>query len=211
LLIRAAKSEADWSAIRRICCATGENGNPIALERWPFFSENWIGPYQSYWPDWTFVAEGEDGIVGYLTGCPDTSAHIRRRRWFWSPGITARILMGRWGWTPETRRFLKRWSGMELGPERAFAPEVSERIRQEFPAHLHVNLSAPVRGRGAGQKLMEAFFEKARRHGHSRATGIHVFCGSAPVGFYRRLGFEELGRIEIRPGVEVHALGYYIR
>jgi len=77
VLVRAAKSPADWQAVRSLCCRTGNGGDPIDPTRWPLFAELWIGPYQRLVPEWTYVAEMDGRMVGYLTGCPDTAAFRR--------------------------------------------------------------------------------------------------------------------------------------
>ena len=61
-----------------------------------------------------------------------------------------------------------------------------------YPAHLHVNLTARVRGRGIGEALVEAFCGQARGAGIS---GVHVVTGAEArnVSFYTRLGFLERG------------------
>lgn len=64
-----------------------------------------------------------------------------------------------------------------------------------FPAHLHINLDAPYRSRGHGQRLVEAFAAMARGRG---APGMHVVtaAGTRNVGFYARAGFDEVGRTQ---------------
>ncbi|MGH7854662.1 MAG: hypothetical protein ACREP3_14545 [Candidatus Binatia bacterium] len=62
---------ASW-AVRELCCRTGNNGDPIAPERWELFPRIWIEPYEKIVPEWTYVAESGPAIVGYLTGCPDS-------------------------------------------------------------------------------------------------------------------------------------------
>ena len=54
------------------------------------------------------------------------------------------------------------------------------------------------------RELIELYCEELRA---SRVRGVHLVCGAAADGFYRRLGFEELARLEFRPGTWVHALG----
>jgi GNAT superfamily N-acetyltransferase len=63
-------------------------------------------------------------------------------------------------------------------------------LTRRFPAHLHVNLAEPFRGRGTGARLIEAFAEAARQTG---ASGMHVVTGRGMrnVRFYERCGFVE--------------------
>ncbi len=63
---------------------------------------------------------------------------------------------------------------------------------RDYPAHLHINLTAGCRGRGIGSALIEAFAQDAARAG---APGVHVVTGKdmRNVGFYTRNGFREIG------------------
>jgi GNAT superfamily N-acetyltransferase len=66
-------------------------------------------------------------------------------------------------------------------------------LTRRFPAHLHINLTAPFRNRGIGAKLIEEFADAARAAG---APGMHVVTGRGMrnVRFYQRCGFAERAR-----------------
>jgi hypothetical protein len=68
-----------WAEIRTLCCRTGDNGGPIAKERWEFFAKLWVEPYERFLPEWTYVALFEESVVGYLTGCPDSRKFARTK------------------------------------------------------------------------------------------------------------------------------------
>lgn len=193
----------DWSAIRDLCCRTGNAGDPIDASRWPFFAEVWIGPYQRLAPEWTYVADGGDRVVGYLTGCPDTRAFRRRRVAFALP-LLVRLVLGRYAWNADTRRVVRRALGLERGPEDALRARGPRGFEASFPAHLHMNVDAGFRNRGVGAALLARFVEDLERRG---VPGLHLFCGTAPKAFYVRHGFEELAALEFRPGAWVHLLG----
>ncbi len=76
----------------------------------------------------------------------------------------------------------------DLPAVRAFAS-----FSARYPAHLHVNLTAPARGAGIGKRLIEAFVTHAKANG---AAGAHVVTGtrSRNVSFYRRCDFEPMAR-----------------
>lgn len=200
------RSTEDWQEIHRICCETGNAGEPIEPSRRPFFAEHWVGPYQRLLPDWTYIAReekptGSPGrIVGYLTGCPDTAAFRRRRTFLHRLPLLLGVLAGRFAWTLDARKFLRRASGLEPYPETRFPAETLRRVGADYPAHFHVNMEAGLRGSGAGGDLVRFFLEDLKTRG---VPGVHVVCGQAPVGFYKRLGFEEIGR---RPDGEGPAL-----
>jgi ribosomal protein S18 acetylase RimI-like enzyme len=58
----------------------------------------------------------------------------------------------------------------------------------EYPAHLHINLTAASRGHGLGTRLLEEFGERMAAAG---AGGVHLVTspGARNVAFYRRAGF----------------------
>ena len=192
-------SAGDWLAIRDLCCLTGDAGEPIARERWRFFAELWIGPYERLAPDWTFVAEAADRLAGYLTGCPDTAAFERARAFRITLPLLVRVAAGRYGWTDDTRRFVRRAFGLARLPEDRFPP----RLRADYPAHLHMNVADGFRGRGIGAGLLTRYLEALREHG---VSGVHLFCGPGPLRLYQRRGFEEVGHLDLQGGLRVFAL-----
>lgn len=200
-MVRPARA-ADWPAVRDLCCLTGEAGSPIAPARWPFFAELWIGPYQRLVPEWTSVAEVGDGLAGYLTGCPDTAAFERARALRVTLPLLARVAAGRFGRTVDTRRFVRRTFGLARPAEAAFAPELSATLHRRFPAHLHMNVAAGLRGRGIGGELLDGYLHALRGRG---IPGVHLFCGPGPLAFYARHGFAVLGRLALADGFRVHA------
>lgn len=203
-LIRVAQAAADWSAIRSLCCRTGNGGDPIARDRWPLFGELWIGPYQRVVPGWTYVAEVRGRVVGYLTGCPDTAAFRRARRF----RVTLRLLLAiagrRYAWTADARRTVALALRLRRGTEVQLAPRLPADLPQRHPAHLHMNVEAEYRRHGLGTALIERYARDLTAMG---VPGIHLFCGPGPRAFYERNGFRELAAIEVGPGRWVYALG----
>jgi GNAT superfamily N-acetyltransferase len=205
VFIRNARSESDWARARAICVATGAAGKPVTATRAPFFGEFWVGPYQRLLPEWTYVAEDEGRVVGYLTGCPDTSAFERSKLGRFALPLLVKVLVRRYAPTGDTRRFVRRTFGLDPEPNDLFPRELRARLASDYPAHLHINVEeASMRGKGAGRALMERFLEDLRRAG---VRGVHVHCGEGPVPFYLKMGFEELGRVEFKPGVMIYAMG----
>ena len=69
--------------------------------------------------------------------------------------------------------------------------------------HVHLNLVgvlAAERGRGLGAALVRAVVARSRAHATSRGVLLSTET-EANVGFYRALGFEALGTVEVAPGV----------
>lgn len=202
--VRVASTAADWSAIRSLCCRTGNAGDPIDRDRWPLFGELWIGPYQRVVPDWTYVAEVDGTVVGYLTGCPDTAALRRGRRF----PVTLRLLIGiacrRYAWTPDARRMVALAFRLRRGTEARLAPRLPAELPRTHPAHLHMNVEAEYRRHGIGAALIQRYAQDLAAIG---VPGIHLFCGAGPRAFYERNGFTEMAAVETSPGRWVYAFG----
>lgn len=192
-----------WTAVYDLCCRTGNGGDPIARERWNLFGRLWVEPYKKISPQWTYVAETQSRIVGYLTGCPDTRTFAKAKLWNFSLPLLIDIFRGRYRGNRDARRFARQRLRLEKEPERAFPRRISRKIRQDYPAHLHMNVEAGWRGSGVGSGLAEQFFADLRG---AYIPGVHLYCGAGPLEFYRRQGFIELARITFHDA-PVYVLG----
>ncbi len=76
----------------------------------------------------------------------------------------------------------------ELSYFQDFADETAR-----FPAHLHINVDEDSRGMGVGARLVDRFVDHSNV---ARVSGVHVVTGAGMrnVGFYQRLGFNEVAR-----------------
>ena len=193
----------DWAAVYELCCRTGNNGQPVAAQRWDFFGRLWVEPYKIIFPQWTYVAETKNVIVGYLTGCPDTNAFTRVKRWKFSLRLLVDIIRGCYPDNRDAWRFARQMLRLEQTPERIFPRGLVANLRQNYPAHLHMNVEADWRGSGIGAQLAEEFFADLRAAG---IAGVHLYCGAAPLNFYEKQGFKFLAKIVFR-GAPVYALG----
>ena len=163
-----------------------------------------MGPYQRLRPGWTYVAAAGRRVVGYLTGCPDTPAFRRARRLSFTAPLLGRVLGGRYGWSGDTRRLVCQALGLEASVERHVRRALARDLERHYPAHLHTNVEATVRRRSIGRRLLSRYLADLGERG---VAGVHVFCGAVARPYYVRHGFRELGGVEARPGVPVHALG----
>ena len=152
------------------------SARPISPEERAAFGRLWTGPYRRWAPGWAYVARDQGRIVGYLTGCVSTASFL--------------LFSGLFGPRPS------------LGANLRFPKGLLVRLLRSYPAHLHVNVREGHRG-GTGRALMERFERDAAAAG---AGGVHVFCGESPLGFYRKLGYEELGRVSVGDR-NIYALG----
>lgn len=145
------------------------------------FGRLWIDPYERWAPEWAYVARAPDGrVAGYLTGCRSSARFFALAAWL--------------GPRPKLANNLR------------FSPSLLWSLLRRYPAHLHVNVREQFRG-GVGRALVERFEADVAAAG---AGGVHLFCGARPVGFYAKLGYEELGRVTIGE-VPIFALGKRLR
>ena len=156
------------------------SARPVPEERRDAFGRLWIDPYCRWAPGWAYVAREGNGVVGYLTGCASTVSFL--------------FLSGLLGPRPN------------LGANLLFSKSLLARLLWRYPAHLHVNVREGHRG-GLGRALVERFERDAAAGG---AGGVHVFCGERPLGFYLKLGYEELGRVPVGEKF-IFALGKRLR
>ena len=194
---------ASWAAVRALCCRTGDNGDPIAGERWDLFSRIWIEPYEKLLPEWTYVAESGGRIVGYLTGCPDSRTFYRAKAWRVTLPLLLAVACGRYRDVPGAAGFAKEVLGLRRSVETYFSRSLRRDLVLGYPAHLHINVDVAYRGRGAGRRLIDRYFADLR---DQAVPGIHIFCGPGPLEFYRKLGFHVMDRADIR-GNATFAMG----
>ena len=195
--------KASWSAIREICCRTGDNGRPIARERWDFFSKIWIDPYEMLVPQWTYVAVVQETTVGYLTGCPDSKKLSRSKAWRVTLPLLMQIVLARYRTTPGAREFARRALGLGKRPERSFPRLAHQSMANFYPAHLHVNVEERYRRMGIGGRLIENYLADLREQG---VSGVHLYCAADPVEFYLRSGFKVMEVEQFQNG-PIFALG----
>lgn len=191
-----------WQAIRELCCRTGNNGAPIPRLRWPLFAKLWIEPYEKLIPNWTFAALVDGQVVGYLTGCPQSKRFRWRRLTLCRVPLVFELAMGRHLTDRSLLGFVLRSLPAELAIRRRFSAATRRTIENSLPAHLHINVDADFRSAGIGRQLIEAFLASLREQA---VPGAHLYCGPAPLEFYRRMGFRELGNIDFN-GARIFAL-----
>lgn len=169
-------SPADWAAIELLCALTGAAGEPVDQEEREAFVAHWIAPYRELRPGWTWVAERDGTLIGYLTGAPDSIPFEKERRRVFAPGADSRDFF------PKALRF---------------------RLWREHPAHFMLAVAADSRGRGVGARLVQSFFAELRR---AAVPSAHVFCGPGAHGFFERMAFRAEAVVAPAPGVVLTAM-----
>ena len=181
----------DRAGLRQICCDTADAGQPV--ER--FFPDREVvadlltNYYTEREPQSVFVADKNGEVVGYLTGCVDTKwfVWVMTRRIV--PAVLIKALFRGTLWHRQTIKLLR--ANLSLWLKNGYR---SRTTLDEHPAHLHVNMRQGFRGQHLGQRLVEAFCERARAAG---VRGVHAGVSAENLRachFFEELGFVELHR-----------------
>jgi ribosomal protein S18 acetylase RimI-like enzyme len=185
-VLRQAK-RSDHAALSRVCLLTGDAGEDATMrEDGPeLLGLIYALPYQVLEPDFAFVIDRGDGVVGYVLGAPDTERFNRRLEAEWYPGLRARVASA-----PADEA---RWQGSDWARHAIHHPEyVYPPVLHAFPAHGHIDLLPEARGQGLGRKAIEHLM---RRLASAGASGLHLQVSprnEKALGFYARLGFRRL-------------------
>ena len=187
-------SEGDREALQDICYLTGYMGDS-AVHFWrhkPSFVEAWTSYYLDHEPESVYVAIKDNSVVGYLTGCLDTT--LAKSDAMLQSAIIKYGLLFR----PGTAGFF--WRAIsDSRKDKHIA--TGEFIDARWPAHLHINLLPVARGTGLGAALMESWMERLRQ---SRSNGCHLGTlveNTRAVLFFEKMGFKQHGEPSLVPGM----------
>ncbi|MGF1473623.1 MAG: GNAT family N-acetyltransferase [Rubrobacteraceae bacterium] len=193
-------AEADRVGLRELFGRAGEGAPSASL--WGHEESEadiYLKPYMDLEPDSLFVAVVDGALVGYLTGCRDSSAF---------PGESERleeaIRKYRLILHPKAAAFFARsmvdasWAAVR---GRRTAGDFDD---ARWPAHLHINVAPEVRGTGAADGLMDRWLDLLRETG---SPGCHLQTlveNTRAVRFFERKGFARHGPTPLVPGLRHH-------
>ncbi|MDV7145299.1 GNAT family N-acetyltransferase [Tropicimonas sp. TH_r6] len=179
---------ADLPEMREICIATADAGGDARdKEDAPeLLSLVFAEPYVHFEPGVSLVVEDDDGVAGYVLGVPDSVAFDAWAAAEWFPRHRAELPdpgADEASWKRPSD-WLRSWIHRPRPSPAA--------LREDWPAHGHIDLLPRMQGKGAGRQLMSALFEALAARG---AQGIHL--GVQPLNtralhFYATLGFRPL-------------------
>jgi ribosomal protein S18 acetylase RimI-like enzyme len=178
----------DRESVMRIGADTAFFGAPIEayMEDRNIFLDAFYAYYTDLEPEHAWVARAGDSVVGFLTGCVDGRAHGRKFRRIILPGLIGNLLRGKYRFGKRSIRYVAGLAGGLLRGESTHADP------DTYPAHLHINVDAAWRGRGLGQRLMEAYLQQLRGLG---VPGVYLETTSlneAACRLYEKMGFRLL-------------------
>ena len=162
------------------------------------FADMFSGYYTDREPGSAFVVEVGGKVEGYLLGCVDSSQA-------WNPAAVAgrHIVRRAVGLRPGTAAVVWRTFGdaaVDL-VRRRVKPTDLEFADPRWPAHLHIDLLPPARGRGAGRLLVHAWFAMLHDRG---ITGCHLGTmaeNTGAIAFFTAMGFRRFGEPLPIPGL----------
>jgi GNAT superfamily N-acetyltransferase len=177
----------DWDALYDVGLRCGDAGqDATALFDDPrLIGEVYVGPYLALEPR-TCLTLDLDGPAGYALGTPDTVAFAARAEREWWPPLRARYPID----------VVRRDADAALVAELFAPPTAPADVVAAYPAHLHIDLLPQGRGHGWGRLLIDELCDRLASAG---ATGVHLTVASSnlnAIGFYERLGFETVARLE---------------
>ena len=188
----------DRAQVRHVCHVTGYMGEPVD---WMWrdvesFADLFTSYYTDAEPQSALVAELDGVVAGYLLGCIDS----------------------RRAWNPATifgRHFVRRGIGFRPGTAgvvwRSFGDIIVDALRRrlppvslydaDWPAHLHIDLLPPLRGRGVGAALLRRWIDELETTGVPGCYLETLGENRGAIAFFESMGFHRHGRPSSAPGL----------
>ena len=175
----------DLAALYDICLTTGASGADASSQHSDpkLVGHIYAAPYGVLEPDNVLVAEDDQGVAGYLVGTYDTLALAARMESEWWPALRNRYATSSAALTAADQQRIDAIMSPESSPAEIVAG---------YPAHIHMNLRARLRGQRIGTALLERWVARARAAG---VRGIHLGANTENTGgvaFWQRSGFVPL-------------------
>ena len=178
----------DETGTYHVCLKTGnygQDGEPFYREDPDALGRIFVGPYLAYAPEFGVILEDDQGICGYALGALDSRAFYQRYETEWRPRLCARFPAPEGD--PATWTRVQQIHHLYHHPD-YYCPEPYEK----YPSHLHIDLLERAQGRGFGRQMLDQVMVRLREQGSPGAhLGVSIPNKTA-LGFYKRLGFQEL-------------------
>jgi len=178
----------DLDPLYEIALKTGDAGKDATslYEDARLLGHIYAAPYATHEPVSAFVAEDEEGVVGYIVGARNTQAFAELLEAEWWPGLRAQYA------DPSDLDF-ETWTPDQLLSFLIHHPfKTPQRIVDTYPSHLHINLLPRAQGQGLGAELMDRFLMTMDAAG---SRGVHLGVhpqNDRALRFYENYGFREV-------------------
>lgn len=176
---------ADEEAIIEICFESRRVGRD-RVEDPEIFALRWALYYLRYEREFCFVAEEDGQVIGYILSTADTERQEEGHLKHIAPLIKEKMAPDHPDYDFYTTLMKKRDT---LGS-----------LLDEYPAHLHINLTARCRGKGVGTLLMKKMEENMVKHGVKRIHLGVINTNLSAIGFYEKKGYQEIYRHTLEEG-----------
>jgi ribosomal protein S18 acetylase RimI-like enzyme len=191
MIIREARIEdiEDLSKVALSTAMAGKDGEEFFCNK-DLISQYYCEPYIRYNSKYCFVLEENGKACGYTVGAVDSKDFFK---WFnenWLIKLRVQYANSK-AISDEEDRILKM-----LKEDVEFST-----LFEEYPAHLHINISKSLQGRGVGKQLILSLLKKMSEE---NVKGIHLgvaLTNDKAIGFYKHLGFKI---------IEEKTWGYYM-
>lgn len=177
-------NQKDRAAVRKISVETAFMGEASSrfFDAQEIIADALTLYFTDYEPESCFVAEQEGRVVGYLTGAKDTQRISR----VFGQSVGLKLFFK----AMASAVFFKR-KNLEFifnFLKSLFRREFKmPSLYEGYPATLHMNIEAPYRGRGIGEKLLSAFLDYLAKE---NVRGVYLATMSeAGKNFFRKQGF----------------------
>jgi GNAT superfamily N-acetyltransferase len=178
---------ADHEALAAVCLQTGDAGKDATAREddLTLLGLIYAIPYQVLEPDLAFVADGPQGVAGYLFGARDTPAFNARLAAEWYPHLQAKTA------DPGPDRAC--WRGSDWARHLIHHPDLDiPEALAAYPSHGHIDLLPHARGKGIGRRAM-AFLEHRLAAAGSPGLCMQLDPRNRDAQrFYEAIGFEVL-------------------
>jgi ribosomal protein S18 acetylase RimI-like enzyme len=167
----------------RICLLTGDSGQDAShLYQDPdLLGHLYAAPYGVLEPELCFMLTHIGQPCGYVLGTKNSVAFRERCEEMWFPILRERYPYPAEGSTSKDATLI-----------RYLHEGYRDRVREDYPAHLHIDLLPVGRGKGLGRKMMTTFLDKLRE---LDIPGVELGVGKRnirAIGFYETMGFVRL-------------------
>ena len=178
----------DLDSLYTICLKTGDSGKDAGRKyKDPkLLGHLYAAPYAVLEPELTFIVSLDEQPSGYILGTKNSKLfrEISENEWF--PNLRAQYPL------PNENDI----SADAVIIKRIHEGYILKKELSDYPAHLHVDLLPNTQGKGIGKRIMQVFIDKLKE---LNVPALHLEVGKkniAAVGFYKRMGFQEIVEYE---------------